>query len=169
MSPLVRIRRLGFQVAHSLLRVWWLIRRPAMYGVKCVITDGEEVLLVRHSYGRPDWDLPGGGIKRRERPVDAARRETEEELGIQTDGWRSLGEAWATLYHRRDTLYCFQAEVSAPELSLNLAELTDARWFSRDDLPTDLGKYVRRILARVPNTSPSVAPPNGAPDRGSLI
>ncbi len=153
MTISVRIRRLGFQVAHRLLRLWWLIRRPAMYGVKCVLTDGDKVLLVRHSYGRSEWDLPGGGIKRRERPLDAARREMEEELGIQTDGWHSLGEAWATIYHRRDTLYCFRAEVSSPELSVDRAELADARWFPRGDLPPDLGKYVRRLLARVPDPS----------------
>jgi len=46
MSISVRIRRLGFQVAHALLRVWWLIRRPAMYGVKCIITNGDDLVLV---------------------------------------------------------------------------------------------------------------------------
>ncbi len=150
MSIWVRIRRLGFQVAHALLRVWWLIRRPAMYGVKCLITNGDDVLLVRHAYGDHAWDLPGGGIKRGEPPFDAARREVAEELGIETDDWRSLGEAWATVYHRRDTLYCFQAEVHSRELSIELAELADARWFPRDELPRELGKYVRRLLARLP-------------------
>ena len=155
MSISVRIRRLGFQTAHALLRVWWLIRRPAMYGVKCIVTNGDDLLLVRHAYGSRAWDLPGGGIKRGERPLDAARREMAEELGIETDDWRSLGEAWATVYHRRDTLYCFQAQVPTRELSIELAELSEARWFPRGQLPRDLGKYVRRVLARLPAASPS--------------
>ena len=150
MSISVRIRRLGFQVAHALLRVWWLVRRPAMYGVKCIVSNGDALVLVRHAYGNHAWELPGGGIKRGERPLDAARREMAEELGIETDDWRSLGEAWATVYHRRDTLYCFQAEVRSRELSVELAELADARWFPRDELPPDLGKYVRRVLGRLP-------------------
>lgn len=150
MSISVRLRRLGFQVAHALLRVWWLVRRPAMYGVKCIITRGDDVLLVRHAYGSHAWDLPGGGIKRGERPLDAARREMAEELGIESAEWRWLGEAWAMVYHRRDTLHCFQAEVHSGELKINRAELADARWFSRDALPQDLGKCVRRLLARLP-------------------
>ena len=155
MSISVRIRRLGFQFAHAVLRIWWLVRRPAMYGVKCIVSNGDYLVLVRHAYGSHAWDLPGGGIKRGERPLDAARREMAEELGIETDDWRSLGEAWATVYHRRDTLYCFQAEVRSRELSVELAELTDARWFPRDELPRDLGKYVRRVLARLPAASAS--------------
>ncbi len=164
MSISVRIRRLGFKVAHLLLRLWWLIRRPAMYGVKFVVTRGADVVLVRHTYGRREWDLPGGGIKRKERPLDAARREMEEELGIQTDDWRYLGEAWATVYHRRDTLHCFQAVVDSPNLSIERAELADACWFPRDQLPTDLAKHVRRLLARVPpsNASADGAGPGGA-------
>lgn len=157
MTVSVRMRRLGFQVAHALLRVWWLIRRPAMYGVKCIVTNGDDVLLVRHAYGDHAWELPGGGIKRGERPLDAARREMAEELGIETDDWHWLGEAWATVYHRRDTLYCFQAELRSPEFTIERAELSDARWFPRSALPQDLGKYVRRLLVRLPEASASAS------------
>ncbi len=40
------------------------------------------VLLVRARRKRR-WQLPGGGLKRRESPVEAARREVEEETGIE--------------------------------------------------------------------------------------
>ena len=40
------------------------------------------MLLVRHTYGPRAWDLPGGAIKRGEPPIDAARREMDEELGL---------------------------------------------------------------------------------------
>ena len=49
------------------------------------------VLLVRHTYGSRGWDLPGGSMKRGEAPVNAARREMHEELGVTIDDWRSLG------------------------------------------------------------------------------
>lgn len=152
MSISVRIRRVGFQVAHAVLRVWWLIRRPAMYGVKCVVTNGDDLLLVRHSYGSRAWDLPGGGVKRGERPLDAARREMAEELGIGTAEWRSLGEAWFTVYHRRDTLHCFEVRLDSRQLEIERAELTDARWFPRRELPQQLGKHVRRLVARLPDS-----------------
>ncbi|MBV9416653.1 MAG: NUDIX domain-containing protein, partial [Solirubrobacterales bacterium] len=50
-----------------------------------------EVLLVRHTYGRRSWDLPGGTVRRRELPVDAARREMQEELGCRIEDWVDFG------------------------------------------------------------------------------
>jgi 8-oxo-dGTP pyrophosphatase MutT (NUDIX family) len=119
-----------------------------MRGVKCVITTGDRVLLVRHSYGRREWELPGGGIKRGEAPAEAASREMEEELGVRIEQWRSLGQMWATSYHRRDRLHCFGTELGSPELSINRGELEAAQWFSRGALPSDLGRYVRPVLER---------------------
>jgi 8-oxo-dGTP pyrophosphatase MutT (NUDIX family) len=112
-----------------------------------VLTDGENVLLVRHTYGKREWDLPGGGIKRDERPLEAAQREIEEELGVRLDGWRDLGYLGATEYHRHDTIYCFQAEVNGKPLSIERAEIDTVRWFSRRRLPRDSGRFVRRIIA----------------------
>jgi 8-oxo-dGTP pyrophosphatase MutT (NUDIX family) len=145
----VPIRRLGFRVAHRLLRVWWFVRKPEQHGVKCVLTDSENVLLVRHTYGRREWDLPGGGVKRDERPLDAARREVEEELGVHLDDWRDLGCLRATEYHRHDTIYCFQAELNGKQLTIEPGEIDTVRWFSRRRLPRDSGRYVRRIVALV--------------------
>jgi 8-oxo-dGTP pyrophosphatase MutT (NUDIX family) len=145
----VSIRRLGFRVAHRLLRVWWFVRRPHQNGVKCVLTDGDDVLLVRHTYGSQKWDLPGGGIKRDEPPLDAARREIEEELGVKLERWRDLGSLGATEYHRRDRIYCFQAELDGKPLTVEHAEIDIAQWFPRRRLPSNLGRYVRRIVSLV--------------------
>jgi ADP-ribose pyrophosphatase YjhB (NUDIX family) len=129
--------------------MWWFLRRPQQNGVKCVLTDGDDVLLVRHTYGKREWDLPGGGIKRDERPEDAARREIEEELGVRVEGWRDLGFLGATQYHRHDTIYCFQAELNGQPLTVERGEIDTVRWFSRRRLPRDSGRYVRRIVALV--------------------
>ncbi len=119
-----------------------------MRGVKCVITNGDNVLLVRHTYGHDEWDLPGGGRKRHEAPVAAARREMKEELGVTIEDWRWLGEMWATSYHHQDTLHCFQGELSSPEVTIDRGELEDAEWFPRRELPPDLSRYVRPIVDR---------------------
>jgi 8-oxo-dGTP diphosphatase len=47
-----------------------------------VLLRRSHVLLVRARRKRR-WQLPGGGVKRRESPVEAARREVEEETGIE--------------------------------------------------------------------------------------
>lgn len=117
--------------------------------MKCVLTDGDNVLLVRHTYGKREWDLPGGGIKRDEGPEDAARREIEEELGVRIEAWRDLGFLGATEYHRNDTIFCFQAEVNGQPLTIERGEIDAVRWFPRRRLPRDRGRYVRRIVGLV--------------------
>jgi 8-oxo-dGTP diphosphatase len=143
----VRVRRFGYRVAHRLLRVYWFISRPENDGVKCVISDGDLVLLVRHSYGRREWDLPGGGIKRGEAAASAARREMQEELGIEAGEWRSLGSIKVNPYHSRDTVQCFQVELDKPALKVDPVELDAAQWFRRSALPPGIGRFVREILA----------------------
>jgi 8-oxo-dGTP pyrophosphatase MutT (NUDIX family) len=107
------------------------------------------VLLVRHTYGRRDWEVPGGSPRRRERPLDTARREMREELGLQIDEWTPLGELAATLYHRHDTLHLFHARVNAPALRLDRGEIALADWFPLNLPPPDRGPYVAAILARL--------------------
>jgi 8-oxo-dGTP diphosphatase len=46
--------------------------------------DGDRLLLVDPTY-KPDWDLPGGMAEANEAPIDAARRELWEELGLRVD------------------------------------------------------------------------------------
>jgi ADP-ribose pyrophosphatase YjhB (NUDIX family) len=75
--------RLGrlMQAVYWLARVYWRVCKPRTVGVRAIVTDGQGVLLVRHSY-RAGWFLPGGGVKRGEPLVAAIRRELREEVGI---------------------------------------------------------------------------------------
>jgi 8-oxo-dGTP pyrophosphatase MutT (NUDIX family) len=143
----VPIRRHGYRVAHRMLRAWWFVVRPRVQGVKCVLTDGDRVLLVRHTYGHHEWDFPGGGVRRGEEPLAAARREMEEELGVRLDGLRAIGEISARPYRSRDRIHCFHAELGAAGLTIDEAELATAEWFERRQLPTDTSRYVSPILA----------------------
>jgi len=146
----VWLRRRIFRIGHFVLRPYWLVVRPRVRGVKCVICRGGEVLLVRHTYGqRRYWELPGGAVKRWEEPPEAARRETAEELGVDIAQWTSLGSLPARLYRRRDTLFCFGARVDDIDLHIDAGEIAEARWFPRDRLPSPLGRHVRRIVALV--------------------
>ncbi len=146
----VPLRRLTYRSGYRVLQVVWFFWRPQKDGVKCVLTTDDRVLLVRHTYGRRSWDLPGGAVKRGEPPIDAARREMEEELGLSSVPWTGIGHLRGTVDHRRDTIYLFAAEVSSPTLTLDEGELADAHWFRRAELPSDLGPYVVPVLAHAP-------------------
>ncbi|MFZ0043483.1 MAG: NUDIX domain-containing protein [Solirubrobacteraceae bacterium] len=149
MSLRVKLRRLGYRTAFRLLQGYWFIVRPEMDGVKCVIVDRDHVLLVRHTYGSRAWDLPGGGLKRGEAPLAAARREMQEELGLGQAEWQSLGELRGRVNHRRETVHFFTTELAAPRLEIDLGELAEIRWFPIPDLPDDVGPYVDEVMTRL--------------------
>ena len=137
------------RVAYVGLRTYWFVFRPRVVGVKCILTHEHDVLLVRHTYGHRTWDLPGGTVRRRELPRDAAEREMHEELGRRIEDWTSLGELFVNTNHHDDNLHLFQARVPDRKLDLNLTELAEAAWFPLDAVPTDLSRYVNTILKRV--------------------
>jgi 8-oxo-dGTP pyrophosphatase MutT (NUDIX family) len=141
--------RTAYRIGYRGLHAYWRVANPQKRGVKCVLTRDGEVLLVRHTYGpTPRWELPGGGVKRNEEPLAAARRETREELGVDVAEWRFLGDLFERIDGKRDRLWCFASELGgAAEITLHEAEIADARWFARDALPDDSHRYVRRILA----------------------
>ena len=141
------VRRLLYRLGYRILHAVWLVTRFPRRGVKCVVLDGERVLLVRHTYGRRCWDLPGGTLRRDEPPLSAARREMGEELGLEGADWVALGELRGLDGHRRDTVHCFRARLRTPALSVDRGEIAEADWFERARLPVDIGPYVRAILA----------------------
>jgi 8-oxo-dGTP pyrophosphatase MutT (NUDIX family) len=143
----IKLARLGYRAAYRVLQAWWFLRRPEAHGVKCVLTQGERVLLVRHTYGRPNWDLPGGAVKRRELPLEAARREMSEELGVGELDWTALGEYRARENRRRDVLHCFRASLESGELDVDPVEIEATSWFARNGLPPNVSPNVAPVLA----------------------
>jgi 8-oxo-dGTP pyrophosphatase MutT (NUDIX family) len=48
----------------------------------------------RYPLERYSWEIPEGGCAEGEDPLDAARRELEEETGLRAKSWRKLGESY---------------------------------------------------------------------------
>ena len=142
----IRVRRWGYRAAYRVLQMTWFLRRPRKSGVKCLATHEGRILLVRHTYGSRAWDLPGGGMKRAESPLSAARREMGEELGLAAAPWRAAGELRGTDSFRQDVIHCFRADLSTPEVTADPVELATTAWFSPSELPAELGRYVRPFL-----------------------
>lgn len=134
------VLRVAYRYGHHLARGYWYVRRPAVFGVKCLLRDGEgRILLVRHTYGERElWGLPGGG-RHADEPADlTATREVLEEVGAQVTAWVPLGEIYSEALHKRDTVTVLLGEWPGGELRLQESELADAAWFTRAAPPAQL-------------------------------
>ena len=50
----------------------------------------------RHSWDTDAWELPAGTMEDGEEPLETARRELVEEVGLEAESWDALGTARAT-------------------------------------------------------------------------
>ncbi|MFA7594781.1 MAG: NUDIX domain-containing protein [Novosphingobium sp.] len=132
------LHRAGLRLAHRLRRIWWRWRRPEVLGCGIMLFDARgQVLLVRHSYGREHWALPGGAIGRRENPVDAARRELREEVGCGADDLVHFGSATRNLHGASNRVEMFVGTAKG-EPAADGREIVEARFFALDALPEPL-------------------------------
>jgi 8-oxo-dGTP pyrophosphatase MutT (NUDIX family) len=71
------------------------VQQPDRFAEVCMVVrrrNGKLLLSIKTFYPRGAYRLPTGGIHRGERILDALRRETEEETGLETETKRFL--AW---------------------------------------------------------------------------
>jgi len=105
------------------------------------------ILLVDPRY-KPDWDLPGGMAEANESPLDAARREVAEELGIDYDGGRLLVVDWVAAHGPWDDSLVFVfdggvlSENDRGRIRLRDGELNEYRFLPPDEVGPLLRPYV---------------------------
>jgi ADP-ribose pyrophosphatase YjhB (NUDIX family) len=133
-----------YRLAYRILQAWPGEPRD---GVKCLLLHGEEVLLVRHTYGPDVWQLPGGGAHRGELPQSVAAREMEEELGVKGLQWRELPTGEDRMAAVSGSSVCLWAELLDPVVRPDPVEIAEAHWFPREGLPAGQAREVRFLLA----------------------
>ena len=147
------LHRTLYRMADRLRRMWWRIGRPHRHSVAVIAFDRHgQVLLVRHSYGRPVWMLPGGGIGRREDPALAAAREFREELGCELTELALLEAGEHDVSGSRDTQHVFTALVDGTPRA-DMREIVSLDFFDPAHLPpgcsrTVGGRVERAVAAR---------------------
>jgi 8-oxo-dGTP pyrophosphatase MutT (NUDIX family) len=133
-------------------------------GAAAVIVDeGGRVLLVKHTYGRRNWELPGGQTEPGESAEETALREVREETGLRVRAGRLAG-----VYYEPDTdmhhfvFVCRPLDDSAT-LRPDRVEISECRYWGQDALPRPISDFtIRRIhdaMSEVSVTSILAVPP----------
>jgi len=125
-------------------------RWPLTIGVRIVVREGgERVLLVRHTY-TPGWHFPGGAVDPRETAADAAVRELREEALIETTGPRLVGVYLNTTQQKSDHILLYEAgDWRQLAGDLPRLEIAESGFFPIADLPKGTTGGTRRRLAEL--------------------
>jgi 8-oxo-dGTP pyrophosphatase MutT (NUDIX family) len=132
------------RLAYFGIKIYWFFFRPLTLGVRVMLLQGGQVLLVRHTY-IGGWYMPGGGVKRSETLDQAARREAREEAGAELNNISLMGAFSNFIELKSDHNILFFSD----DFTLSGRhdfEIAEARFFPLDDLPQDLWPGHRRLL-----------------------
>jgi ADP-ribose pyrophosphatase YjhB (NUDIX family) len=114
-----------------------------MLGASSVIVDDTaRILLVRHSYGEHNWELPGGRGEPSESIEETARREAREETGIELEIVRLTGVYWeprASMHH-----FAFLARALGRPRAVDPAEIDECGWFPLSTMPRPMSDFTMR-------------------------
>jgi len=81
------LKGLIFPVANKLLlQPFGRLKRGMTLGIRGVVIDSENRMLVVRQRYTSGWIFPGGAVERGEAPIAALKRETIEETGVRLSG-----------------------------------------------------------------------------------
>ena len=125
-------------------RIYCFLFRPKLLGVRVMLIQNRQVLLVRQTY-LPGWFMPGGGVKRGETLDEAIRREAREEVGAEMKDLKLIGA-----YTNFDG---FKSDHNILFLCTDFThsgqpdrEIAEVRFFPLDALPKDIWPGLRQRL-----------------------
>ena len=101
------MKRKLLKFLYKILHIYWRIFKPITLGVRAIIVNEKnEILLVKHTY-QDFWFLPGGGVKKGETFEQAIRRESIEETGYNINTIELFGVYQNTYEGKRDNIVVF--------------------------------------------------------------
>lgn len=134
---LKKIIKLFRPVIWVIIKVYYRIFNSETRGVKVVLTHKNEILFLKHTYGR-EYNFPGGGLGKHEDPEDGARREVIEELGVKLGKLTFLKAIVPDIKYeyRKNTIYIFTVEVQDKNIQPKSFEIEEVIWRKASGRPS---------------------------------
>jgi ADP-ribose pyrophosphatase YjhB (NUDIX family) len=151
-QPVAWYFRLFQRMAHMIFRV----SRGMTLGVRAIVlTENDEVFLVRHTYV-PGWHLPGGGVEPGETLEQALAKELAQEANIRLTGDASLhGVFLNRKASKRDHVAVFVVRDYVQDSPKQAdREIAEGRFFPLDSLPESTTRGTRARLREVLDEEP---------------
>lgn len=122
-----------------------------------VLDDAGRVLLVKHSYGKLNWELPGGMAEADESAVGTALREVREETGLRVEAERLSGFYYDPETDRHHFVFvCRRLDATAAPQA-DRPEITACAYWPPAALPRPISDYTaRRIHDALSGAAPSL-------------
>lgn len=138
--------RLLLPIAQRFRRFYWWLVRPTTRGVRAIIVnESNEILLVRHTY-QEGWFLPGGKTDKNEDDEVSLTRELREELGIQDISIsQKLGEYESTYEYKKDHIVVFVIDQFTQRDKKHF-ELKEYGFFHPEMLPEEISPGTRKRI-----------------------
>lgn len=117
------------------------------------IFDKGKLLLIKHKR-KNIWLPVGGHVKEGENDLDALKRETKEEVGLEVS---VFPKPFFILEEENETTPHHICIYSAGKIKINKAEISDYRWFTNGDiLKSDLIAEVKKLALQAFNISKKI-------------
>lgn len=110
-----------------------------------ILNSQGHVLLVKQSYGKLNWELPGGAAEANESIAETAQREVREETGLSVVTQHMTGVYYQP--HDDSVHFVFWCELLADApMSQPDSEITESGYWSLKRLPRPISDFtIRRI------------------------
>jgi 8-oxo-dGTP diphosphatase len=131
----------------------WARASKGITAAGVIVDPAGRVLLVKHSYGPLNWELPGGAAEPDESPTETAVREVREETGLRVAADRLTGVYYEVYPERRGSgheavhfaFLCHGLEAGVrPRPSCD--EITACAYWPVDALPRPLSDFTERRI-----------------------
>jgi 8-oxo-dGTP diphosphatase len=117
-------------------------------GAAAVILNTEgHVLLVKHTYGRLNWELPGGGAEADESVIATAVREVREETGLAVQALSTTGTYYDPEHDMHHFVFLCQPDDPDALPQPDADEISTCAYWPPSVLPRPISDFtVRRIM-----------------------